>query len=311
MTAVIAALFILAAAMNAYAADAATGQSEEFRRIVPPDAKLEKLAGGFKFLEGPVWTDADGGYLIFSDIPANRLLKWTKKDGVTVYRADSRNANGNTRDLEGRLITCEHGSRSVTRTGPDGAVATLADRYEGKLLNSPNDCAVRSDGTIWFTDPPYGLAGRPAEVGGNFVFRLDPATRSLTVVARDFDMPNGLCFSPDGRKLYIADSGKPRHIRVFDVNADGTLGGGAVFCRIDKGVPDGIRCDADGRVWSSAGDGVHIYAPDGSLAGKIPVPESPANLCFGGDDGRTLFITARTSLYAIRVAVAGAALRRP
>jgi len=306
----VAILLTLGAAMSAHAADAPSPNADQFRRLVPEDARLEKLAGGFKFLEGPVWSGADGGFLIFSDIPANRLLRWTKKDGVTVYRADSRNANGNTLDLEGRLITCEHGSRTVTRTEKDGAVVTLADRYEGKRLNSPNDCAVWSDGTIWFTDPPYGLAGRPAEVGGNFVFRLDPAAKTLAVVARDFDMPNGLCFSPDGKKLYIADSGKPRHIRVFDVAPDGTLSGGKVFCTIDKGVPDGIRCDAEGRVWSSAGDGVHIYAPDGALVGKIPVPESPANLCFGGKDGRTLFITARTSLYAIRVAVSGAAIAR-
>ena len=166
---------------------------------------------------------------------------------------------------------------------------TLVDRFDGKKFNSPNDAVVKSDGTIWFTDPPYGLPkGETKEQDGNYVFRFDPKTKTTTLAAKDFDMPNGLCFSPDEKKLYVADSGKPRHIRVFDVQPDGTLTGGAVFCQIDKGVPDGIRCDAQGRIFSSAGDGVHIFSPDGKLIGKILVPETPANLCFGGTDGKTL-----------------------
>jgi gluconolactonase len=158
---------------------------------------------------------------------------------------------------------------------------------------------VKSDGTVWFTDPDYGLGGNKKEQEGNFVFRFDPKTKQVSAVVKDFDKPNGICFSPDEKKLYVADSGKPHHIRVFDVQKDGTLANGKIFCVIDKGVPDGIRCDKQGRVWSSAGDGVHIFAPDGSLIGKTLVPESPANLCFGGKDGKTLYITARSSLYAI------------
>jgi gluconolactonase len=283
----------------------ASGQ-DEWSKLVPPDAKVEKLAGGMKFTEGPVWSSADGGFLVFSDIPADELKKWSKKDGLSTFRKPSHKTNGNTRDGEGRLISCEHGSRTVTRTGADGKVETLAERYDGKRLNSPNDAAVRSDGTIWFTDPPYGLEGRPSEQPGNFVYRLDPKTKDLKVVVKDMKWPNGICFSPDEKRLYVANSdGRNALINVFDVKEDGTLGGGREFCRIDKGVPDGIRCDAAGRVWSSAGDGVHVFSTDGKLLGKIPVPESPANLCFGGEDGKTLFITARTSLYAVKTNVAG------
>ena len=280
---------------------------EAWSKIVPPDAKVEKLAGGMKFTEGPVWSSADGGFLVFSDIPSNELKKWSKKGGLTTFRKPSHNTNGNTRDGEGRLISCEHGSRTVTRTGKDGKVETLADRHDGKRLNSPNDAAVKSDGSIWFTDPPYGLEGRPAEQPGNFVYRLDPKTKDLKVVVNDMKWPNGICFSPDEKRLYVANSdGRNALINVFEVKEDGTLGSGREFCRIDKGVPDGIRCDAAGRVWSSAGDGVHAFSPEGKLLGKIRVPESPANLCFGGDDGKTLFITARSSLYAVRTNVAGA-----
>jgi len=296
---------IFAFAGIAAAAEFDIKNAEEFGKIVPAGAKLEKLAGDFKFLEGPVWTSADGGYLVFSDIPANELKKWTAKGGISTFRAPGNGANGNARDGEGRLVTAEQGSRAITRTAANGTVSTLADRYDGKKLNSPNDVVVKSDGTIWFTDPPYGINAKLKEQTGNFVYRLDPKTKALTIVAKDFDMPNGLAFSPDEKKLYVADSGRPRHIRVFDVKEDGTLGGGEVFCKIDKGGPDGIRCDAGGRVWSSAADGVHIFAPTGALIGKILVPESPANLCFGGEDGETLFITARTSLYAIKVNVAG------
>ena len=278
------------------------------RALVSADAKLEKLATGMQFLEGPVWFDDEaGGYLLFSDIPGNELRRWNADGKLTVFRAPSHNANGNTRDRAGRLITCEHGSRRVTRTERDGTITVLAERYKGKRLNSPNDAVVKSDGSIWFTDPPYGLEDRKfKELDKHYVFRLSPDGKQLTPVAADFDMPNGLCFSPDETKLYIADSGKPHHIRVFDVQPAGTLAGGAVFCVIAPGGPDGIRCDAAGNIWSSAGDGVHIFAADGALIGTIPVPETPANLCFGGRDGRTLFIAARTSLYAIKVSATGA-----
>ena len=279
----------------------------EFKMIVSPAAKLEKLATDMKFTEGPVWLAQDGGFLAFSDIPADELKKWTAKGGLTTFRQPSQNANGNSVDRAGRLVTCEHTGRRVAVLEKDGQVRTLVDRFEGKKFNSPNDVVVKSDGTIWFTDPPYGLTkGETKEQDGNYVFRLDPKTKTTSVVIKDFDMPNGLCFSPEEKRLYVADSGKPHDIRVFEVHQDGTLTGGAVFCVLDKGGPDGIRCDAKGRIFSSAGDGVHIFAADGKLIGKILVPETPANLCFGGSDGKTLFITARTSLYAIPLLVKGA-----
>jgi gluconolactonase len=278
----------------------------EFRKCVAPDAQVQKLAGDMKFLEGPTWYS---GFLVFSDIPANELKQWKPGGSVTTFRNPSQNANGNTTDREGRLVTAEHSGRRISRTEKDGSVVTIVDAHDGKKLNSPNDVVVKSDGTFWFTDPDYGLGGKPKEQAGNFVYRFDPAAKKITAVVKDFDKPNGLAFSPDEKKLYVADSGRPRHIRVFDVNSDGTVGAGKVFCQIDKGGPDGIRTDAEGRVWSSAGDGVHIFAPDGSLIGKILTPEAPANLCFGGEDGRTLFITARKGLYSIPVLATAA--KRP
>ncbi len=278
----------------------------EFKKIIPGGARVEKLAGGFKFTEGPVWIPENGGYLIFSDIPENQLKKWSREGGITVFREDSHNANGNTIDLKNRLVTAEHSGRRVSLTGKDGAIKTVVAEFEGKKFNSPNDVVVKSDGTFFFTDPDYGLGNGKREIEGNYVYRFDPKSKVVTALVKDFDKPNGLCFSPDEKKLYVADSGKPRHIRVFDVQKDGSVTNGKVFCGIDKGVPDGIRCDKQGRIWSSAGDGVHIFAPDGSLIGKILVPESPANLCFGGKDGKTLFITARTSLYSIQTSVRAA-----
>ncbi|MGB7159913.1 MAG: SMP-30/gluconolactonase/LRE family protein [Tepidisphaeraceae bacterium] len=283
--------------------------NDAFHDLVPADAKLEKLGTGMKFIEGPVWSDTAEGYLVFSDIPASELKKWTRADGVMTWVTDSMQTNGNTRDREGRLISCEHAGRRVSVVSDDKSRTTLVDAHDGKKLNSPNDPVIKSDGSVWFTDPTYGLGKQPKEQSANHVFCFDPKTRQIKPVVSDFDQPNGLCFSPDEKKLYIADSGKPRHIRVFDVQPDNTLANGKVFAAIDSGVPDGIRCDERGNVWSSAGDGVQVFAPDGKLIGRIPVPESPANLCFGGADGRTLFITARTSLYAIQTNVGGA--KRP
>ena len=275
--------------------------------LIPSDAKVEKLAGDMKFIEGPVWTSADGGFLVFSDIPASELKRWESKTKLTIFRSGTNNTNGNTRDREGRLISCEHTSRRVTRTEKDGSISVLADNFEGKKFNSPNDVVVKSNGAVYFTDPSYGTPkGVKKELDGCHVFRIDPQSMKVTKVAHDFDMPNGLCFSPDEKKLYIADSGKAHHIRVFEVKDDGTLTGGEVFCVIDKGVPDGIRCDEKGNIWSSAGDGVQIFSPEGKLIRRIAVPESPANLCFGGEDGKTLFMTARTSLYAVKTKVKGA-----
>lgn len=281
----------------------------EFGKIVASNVKVEKLAGDMGFLEGPVWNPADGGYLIFSDIPNNELKKWAQASGVGTFRKPSNNANGNTLDLEGRLTTAEHSGRRVSVTEKDGTVRTVVDVFEGKKLNSPNDVVAKADGTYWFTDPDYGLGNNSKEQPGNYVYRFDPRTKSTAAVVKDFDKPNGLCFSPDEKKLYIADSGRPKHIRVFEVQSGGTLDSGKVFCTIDKGGPDGIRCDNAGRIWSSAGDGVQVFAPDGKLIGKILVPESPANLCFGGPGGKTLYITARKSLYAISTSVTAA--KRP
>jgi gluconolactonase len=281
--------------------------TNEFDRVVTLSSKLGKLAGDMQFVEGPVWVPRDGGYLVFSDIPANELKKWSaKEDGVTTFRKPSNHANGNSLDPSGRLVTAEHESRCVTVTDKKGTVKTLVDRFEGKKFNSPNDVVVKSDGSVWFTDPDYGLGNNPKEQEGNFVYRFVPAKKQVHLAARDFDKPNGLCFSPDEKRLYVADSGKPRHIRFFDVQKNGTLAGGEVFAQIDRGAPDGIRCDAVGRLYSTAADGVYIFGPDGKLIGKFIVPETPANLAFGGKDRQTLFITARSSLYAIRLAVKGA-----
>ena len=287
------------------AADFDVRDEAEFRKIVPSGAKVEKLAGDFKFVEGPVWIERGGGMVVFSDIPANQLKRWQASGGVSVFREPSQNANGNTLDLQGRLVTAEHSGRRISLTQANGEVVTVVDQFDGKKFNSPNDVVVKSDGTFWFTDPDYGLGGKPKEQEGNWVYRHDPKVKTTAALIKDFDKPNGLCFSPDESKLYVADSGRPRHIRVFEVKSDGTVSAGKVFCQIDKGGPDGIRSDASGRVFSSAGDGVHIFSPEGKLIGKILCPESPANLCFGGQDFQTLFITARTGFYKIGLHTAG------
>ncbi|MDB6066837.1 MAG: Gluconolactonase [Pedosphaera sp.] len=289
-----------------FAADFDVRNAEEFQKIVPAGASLTKLGGGMKFVEGPVWVPWHGGFLIFSDIPTAELKKWSAKEGVVTFREHSNKANGNCLDRKNCLLSCEGGARRVTLTSDKGEIQTVVEQFEGKKFNSPNDVVVKSDRTIWFSDPDYELGGRPREVEGMCVYRFDPKTKGITSVVKDCDHPNGLCFSPDEKRLYVADSGSPHNIHVYDVLKDGTLTGGRVFCVIDKGGPDGIRCDTAGRLFSSAGDGVHIFDPQGSLIGKILVPETPANLCFGGDDGKTLFITARTSLYSIHISVSGA-----
>ena len=288
--------------LPARADDFVAAEAEQFAMLFPEGAKVEKLAGAMRFTEGPVWAPGEGGgMLLFSDIPADEIRKWTRAEGLATFRAMSRGANGNTLDADGRLVTCEHRSRSVVRNNHDGSMETLADSYNGRKLNSPNDAAVKSDGTVWFTDPPYGLGDRIKEQRGNYVFRLDPKTKQLQAVIETIAWPNGICFSPDETKLYVANSdGTNPVIYATPFKDDGTLGTPLPLCRIDKGIPDGIRCDSEGRIWSSAGDGVHVFAPDGKLIGKVLVPESPANLCFGGAEGTTLFMTARTSLYAIK-----------
>ncbi len=281
-----------------------------FQSFIIPVCKLEKLHQGMRWAEGPVYF-GDTRCLVFSDIPNNRMLKWDEESGeVSLFRLPSNYANGNTRDRQGRLVTCEHGGRRITRTEYDGSITVLCDRFEGKRLNSPNDVVVKSDDTIWFTDPPYGIltdyegVKADSEIGACNVYRFDPRSGALTIVAVDFDKPNGLAFSADERSLYIADSGRshgadrPHHIRRFDVSGD-KLTGGSVFAVIEPGIPDGFRIDIDGNLWVSAGDGVQCFAPDGTLLGKILIPEPVANVCFGGPRRNRLFITADSSLYAV------------
>ncbi|WP_334174009.1 SMP-30/gluconolactonase/LRE family protein [Pseudoxanthobacter sp.] len=282
-----------------------------------PHAHLERVATGCRWAEGPVWFPLHNT-LVWSDIPEDRMLYWRTDGSTGVFRAPSRHSNGNTRDPQGRLVTCEHGSRRVTRTEHDGSLTVIAERYDGRRLNSPNDVVVTRDGAIWFTDPIYGILslyeGAPAEPEQptRNVYRVDPHSGQIAIVADDFGQPNGLCFSPDERTLYIADSGRSHgfadghHVRAFDV-AEGRLRNGRVFAVIEPGVPDGMRVDARGNLWSSAADGVHVFAPDGSPIAKLRVPEAVANLTFGGPKGNRLFITATTSLYALYVGVSGAA----
>ena len=299
-------LLLLAAALgSSRSAPFDVRDEKTFQAIVPNGATLVTNATGFKFTEGPVWVGGANGYLVFSDIPADELKKWTPKEGITVFRKPSRNSNGNRLDRKGRLVTCEHSGRRVVRAEADGSLTVLADNFEGRKLNSPNDVAVRKDGSLYFTDPDYGLGNQPREVAGCYVYRIDPAKGTLTAVAKDFDRPNGIVFSPDEKRLYIGDSGQPHHIRVFEVKSDGTLASGRVFCQIDNGVPDGIRVDVRGRVFSSAGDGVQIFDTDGRLIGKILVPQCVANLCFGGKGGRTLFMTAQSGLYSLELLASG------
>ncbi len=275
--------------------------TEAGKSLFVEGAKVERLATGMQFLEGPVWITKDGGYLVFSDIPANELKKWTRSGGVSLFRYPSKNANGNTTDTKGRLVTAEHSGRRITFTSKKENVKPLVSDFNGKKFNSPNDLVVKSDASVWFTDPDYGLPkGEAKELDGNYVFRFDEKKKSLDAVVTDFDKPNGLCFSPDEKFLYVADSGAPHHIRRFEVREDGTLAGGKVFCVINPGGPDGIRCDQEGRLWSSAGNGVQVFSPEGVLIARLNLPETAANLCFGGEDGKTLFITARTSLYAVK-----------
>lgn len=281
------------------------------------NCKVEKLYTGTLWAEGPVYF-CDGDFLLWSDIPNNRILKWTQGGGVTEFRRPSDYSNGHTRDREGRLVSCEHGARRVTRTEWDGSVTVLADNYQGKRLNSPNDVVVKSDGTVWFTDPPYGILSdyegykADSEIGANHVYCLDPKSGELRIASDDFDKPNGLAFSPDEKILYIADTGAshdpdgPRHIRAMQVGADNSLSGGEVFAVCDNGLFDGFRLDEDGNIWSSAGDGVHCFSPQGELLGKIRVPEKVSNVTFGTRKKNTLFITATTSLYAVTLNRKGA-----
>ncbi|MGA0614793.1 SMP-30/gluconolactonase/LRE family protein [Paracoccus sp. KR1-242] len=288
-----------------------------FRALIHPNAQLRQIGSGFEWAEGPAWFPA-AQMLLFSDIPAHRMMRWTAETGCTVFREHSDYSNGNTRDPQGRLVTCHHGLRAVTRTEHDGSRSIVAGSHAGRRLNSPNDVVAHSDGSIWFTDPTYGILSdlegyrAPREQDGSFVYRVPPEGGEPRAVITDFTQPNGLCFSPDEGLLYVAESGSshdpdvPPVIRVFDIAPDGSVANGRDFARIDQGLPDGIRCDAQGNVWSSAADGVHVFAPDGVLLGKILVPEVVSNICFGGPRGNRLFITATTSLYMLAVDAAAA-----
>jgi gluconolactonase len=292
-----------------------------FEKYCQYNAAVERLWTGARWAEGPVWF-GDGRYLLFSDIPNNRVLRWTEEtESLSVFQTPSNYANGHTRDRQGRLISCEHDSRRLTRIELDGTMTVLIDRYKGKRLNAPNDVVVHSNGSIWFTDPGYGILSNYEGHIDQFelptsVYRLDPTSGDVTVVASNMARPNGLCFSPDEKRLYIVDTGqptgKPQPILVFDVVDGRKLVNGRVFCDMSPGGSDGIRCDVDGNLWAAAGwggagfDGVHVFAPDGKLIGQIRLPEVCANLCFGGVKRNRLFMVASQSLYALYVNTQGA-----
>jgi gluconolactonase len=290
---------------------------ERFNKTFNSTAKLELLHEGSRWAEGPAYVPA-GRYFLWSDIPNDRIMRWDETNGATgVFRYPAGHTNGHTIDRQGRLVSCEHGGRRVSRTEHDGSITTIADRFEGKRLNSPNDVVVKSDDSIWFTDPAYGIDTdyeghkSESEIGAHLVYRVDPTTGAITIAAGDFVRPNGIAFSTDERKLYVSDTGAshypdgPRHIRVFDVADDGKLSGGEVFATCTNGFFDGFRFDTEGRLWTSAGDGVHCYDPDGTLIGKILVPGPVANVDFGGPKRNRLFICATTCIYSIFLFVNG------
>lgn len=290
-----------------------------FHRVVPGSARVERLWTGARWSEGPAWFPAHRS-LVWSDIPNNRMLRYDEASGqVGIFRQPARNSNGNTVDPQGRLVTCEHGGRQVTRTEHDGSITVLADNWQGKRLNSPNDVVVKSDGSIWFTDPDYGIGSdyegdkADGEIGHCHVYRIDPVSGALSIVADDFIKPNGLAFSLDESELYIADTGAshdpdgPRHIRKCAVTGDGaSLGRSEIFATCSAGLFDGFRLDAAGRIWTSAADGVHVYHPDGTLIGKVQIPEIVANVCWGGAKLNRLFICGTTSLYSVMTHTNGA-----
>jgi gluconolactonase len=274
-----------------------TDDKDSMQAILNDNAQVEKVAGDFEFTEGPLWHPE--GFLLFSDIPANTIYQWTANEKPGVFRRPSGNANGNTLDREGRLITAEHSNRRVSRTEKDGTLVTLASQYEGKRLNSPNDLVVKSDGSVYFTDPPYGIKSEQEELGFYGVYRLAP-DGTLTLLVKDFVRPNGIAFSPDEKKLYVNDSEKG-HIRVFEVKLDGTLENGRIFAELKdpskSGVPDGMKVDQQGNVYSTGAGGVWVFSASGNLLGKIEVPEVSTNLAWGDSDYKTLYITAGNSVY--------------
>ena len=281
--------------------------------LVDETAPVARLATGCRFTEGPLW-NVIGNFLLFSDIPENKIHKWDAISGMTVFRDPSGRSNGLTYDKGGHLIACEHANRRVSRTTADGDVLTIASHYQGKRLNSPNDIVVKSDGSIYFTDPPYGLraaSGPESEKELDFqgVYRLSPNAETLTLLVDDFDRPNGLCFSPDETLLYINDTTR-MHIRAFDVQPDGTLANNRIFAKEqgDNGKPDGMKVDRQGNVYVTGPNGIWVFAPDGTHLGVIRVPERTANLAWGGEAWKSLFITASTSIYRVECKIAGVAV---
>ncbi|MDE0297240.1 MAG: SMP-30/gluconolactonase/LRE family protein [Candidatus Poribacteria bacterium] len=285
--------------------------SDEVLNLVDANAQVEKLGTGCQFTEGPVWNSKQE-FLLFSDIPADQMKKWTAESGITDYRVPSGKSNGLTYDSQGRLIACEHANRRVSRTEVDGEVVTIASHYDGKRLNSPNDVVVKSDGGIYFTDPPYGLTAEFGALGEKEldfqgVYRLSPDDDGLTLLVDDFDCPNGLCFAPEESVLYINDSSDRMHVRAFDVQPDGTIANGRIFAEIvgEGGAPDGMKTDQDGNVYVTGPGGVWIFDASGKRLGVINTPEGATNIGWGESDWKTLYIVAKTSLYRIRCKVAG------
>ena len=274
--------------------------SADLSKIVASDAKVEKLGGEMRFTEGPVWIPSKK-MVVFSDIPNSVQMQWTKEGGLQEFRAVEQ-SNGNLLDLAGNLLSCQHAGRNVISTDAEGKITVLADKFDGKKLNSPNDLAIKSDGTIWFTDPSYGLRGKPGEIDGKWVYRLKTSGK-VEVIYKGHDMPNGIAFSPDEKRVYIADTGKVGKIRAFDVVDEGMLGE-PVF-EIDIRC-DGMCIDTNGNIYTTSRGGIHVFNPEGKKLGVIETPEHPANVCFGGENYDTLFITARTSLYAVKTLAKGA-----
>jgi gluconolactonase len=290
---------------------------DRFKQIVDADASIELVADGMAFTEGCAWIH-DGGYLVWSDIPNNRIMRWSESDGVGVFREPSQNANGNAVDADGNLLSCETSGRRVSIARPGQPETMLVDSYGGKPFTSPNDVVVKSDNTVWFSDPDYGALvedqghGDPSQQERNRVYRLDRSNGELTAVAEDFDKPNGLAFSPDESVLYISDSGfthgddRPHHIRAFDVVDGKTLTNSRIICEVSPHVPDGLRVDTDGNLYVTSGDGVQVFTPDGDMIGKFVTPEVAANCCFGMADKQTLFICATSSVWMVRLKSTGA-----
>ncbi len=286
-------------------------RDERFRAVVGDDVDIEEVAGGFEFTEGPIWNHLEN-HIIFSDIPGNIMRRWRPDGRIETWRQPSNMANGNAYDGQGRVVTCEHATSRVTRTESDGSVTVLATHYGDKELNSPNDIVVRSDSSIYFTDPGFGRMeyyGLPREQQLDFqgVYRLDADSRGLTLLVDDFDQPNGLCFSLDESRLFVNDTMRA-HIRVFDVNNEGTLNNGRVWAEVTgdrDGVPDGMKVDSEGNLYVTGPGGIHVFGPDAACLGVIYMPQGCANFCWGDGDMKSLFVTASTSLYRVRVLVAG------